>query len=511
MSFLTKQAQEVLDALKDKAALLRASGDEAGAKATDFEYAKAYKNYMKMDEAVEPAPLPPGDLAIGREPPRPVQPEEPGFVQPTSESLGADMSSVDPTGMQRKTFGTGAALTTAGGLGLAGSYVGEDGQPTQMPAKAVEPEQKPEVKPTPQQAQAAAKAEPATPSIPYRKVRNYLDDLGAAPEYDATQFNDRLDTNQLRVSKRAEALKAEIDSAMALHNTATDKLEKRELMETIMHGIGLIVAGMHGVKTGQDMSGVKFTPTDWARKAAAQQSQLQNMLTAAKEKYKVDEDTLNRERANILQNKEDANRQYADLYRKWEHQGMVARDRTNYEQEERNYQDMLKRFDIEMAARAEKASDKPDMQIDALAKERETEIDNLKKQWRVGAAQIAKLKGDAQDAKLEELKMLDETITAQTGLSMLPNAKLYEEPKQFMGGIDYDEVLTEANKHQEQLNALAKTNPKAASLISQRNTAIKQYTQQAMAQGLSLRDADAVARANYRKYLNTLLSNKGSN
>lgn len=496
MSFISSQAQEILDQLSDKVASLKAAGKFKEAAEADREYARVYKSYQQAPEAAEQLP---GDLAIK---------PEPAPVTPTSESLGVDMSAVSPETLQPKTFGMGAPLAAAGGLGLAGSYVGEENAAPEATAMAAKPPVPEEKKSTPTAPAEAAPVQEAKPSIPFRRVKNYLDDLGAAPEYDPTQFNSQLDANQLKINSRAEALKGEVDAALALHNTTTDNLAKRELMETIMHGIGQIVAGMHGLKSGMDLSGTKFTPTDWSRKAQEAQNKLQNVMAVAKQKYAVDEDALNKERQNILQNKEDANRQYADMFRKWEHEGQKLSQKTNYLQEERNYEDSLKRFEIDLAERAEKSSDKPDMQIDNLAKERESEIDNLKKQWRVGAAAIAKMEGDAKAAKLEELRLIDETVTAQTGIGMLPRKELYDEPKNWIEGIGYKDIIKEANKHQEALNGLAKTNPQAASLISQRNTAIKQYTQQAMAQGLSLRDADAVARANYRKYLNQLLSNK---
>ncbi len=417
--------------------------------------------------------------------------------------MALDGSGATPYGASTKTFAGAAGMAgLAAGGALLSDTIGPDGKA--LPKKPSPSDDIVAKAKAPVEGDGGKEAGPKRPQMPYHKVKNYLDQLEKAPEFDPTNFNKPLDTNQVKLNDAAKGLKDQIDNIMAASNAAKDGLAKRELAEKLIQNVGLLFAGLHGQATGQDLSGVKFDKTDWAQKAAAAQQDMQNDMMAAKEKYKLDEDTINKERQLLMEKKEDGTRAYADAYRKYQDKGMQLKYKTDYEQQERSYKDSLFRWESEMLDRAEKkeGAENPQRVIEALSKERESEVDSLKKQWRTKAAGLPKMKGESKDSTLEELKMMDEQITAMTGLSMLPNAALYDEPKQFMGGIDYEEVLGKANEHQKTMQAAAAKNPQLALIMSKGNTIIQDYTRQAIAQGMSLRDADAKGRAAYRSILN---------
>lgn len=568
MSQITKATQEVLDSLLDKVASFKAAGKVDEALAAEKEYAKAYRSLKNDGGLIEGKAKTVGGLPavtdgktidkspiIGVPEGYEFDPSAPnqmrrkasmegstpysqnvvegelvrdgeqalvatgksndGFTDTTAFDgnglpvvqgkgglpMSLDGSGATPYGNSTKTFGGVAAAGLAGGA-LLSDTIGPDGKP--VPKKGAPGDEMMAKAKAPVEDGKGKEEGPKRPQMPYHKVKNYLESLEAAPEFDPTDFNKPLDSNQVKLQDTAKGLKNQIDSIMAASNVAKDKLAKRELAEKLIQSVGLLFAGLHGLETGQDLSGVKFDKTDWAQKAAVAQQDMQNDMMAAKEKYKLDEDTINKERQLLMDKKEDGVRAYADAYRKYQDKGMQLKYKTDYEQQERGYKDSLFRWESEMLERAEKKekTDDPHKIIEALSKERESEVDSLKKQWRTKAAGLPKMKGDSKDSTLEELKMMDEQITAMTGLSMLPNAALYDEPKQFMGGIDYEEVLGKANEHQQAVQAAAAKNPNLAKILEKGNTIIQNYTQQGLAKGLSLRDADAKGRAAYRFILN---------
>lgn len=340
--------------------------------------------------------------------------------------------------------------------------------------------------------------------IPYRKVANEVDDLD---NIDFTDENRKLDANQLKVEQQAADLKNQVDTLMAAHNVAREGVEKRELAQQLVQAVGLMAAGAYGLKTGLDLSGVKFNSTDWQQKYAQLQQDLNNKLSVAKEKYGVDMDALGKERQRLMEAKDEKRAVYQMAFQK-------AQQSTNFKQEERNYQDRLKMWNDEMIMRAKKASAEGKDPVEKLARERENDLDKFTTDYLKLVANIPKLKNnDDKVAAANEAKALDARITMMRGYPMVANPKIYDTAGEGFFSSNWEGIAQEVNKQNNNIAALERKNPEAARYKAEMTTRIQEYTRQYMKSwqngpGLSLEGADAKAREKVLTEFGKLLSNK---
>lgn len=73
-------------------------------------------------------------------------------------------------------------------------------------------------------------------------------------------------------------LQAELRKAKDEYAKSKDNLAFREAIERIANGIGQMAAGLYGRNTGVDMSGVKFTNSDWDAKRRAESDDYKTLI-----------------------------------------------------------------------------------------------------------------------------------------------------------------------------------------------------------------------------------------
>lgn len=92
--------------------------------------------------------------------------------------------------------------------------------------------------------------------------------------------------NQLPAHDR-EFFRQRVQEAQNLFKEAEGKLEQRELAEKFAHALTQLGAGMHGLKTGTDMSGLQFDKTDWTKKLELQLGKFRDALDAVRDEDRM--------------------------------------------------------------------------------------------------------------------------------------------------------------------------------------------------------------------------------
>lgn len=116
--------------------------------------------------------------------------------------------------------------------------------------------------------------------------------LSEGSKFDAEQA-ERTAANEAskRVSAATEPAMKEYTNTVKeiqnLYRTERDSLKKQEIWEGLIHAAGLIAAGVYGVRSGVDMSGVKFNPTNWQAKLAESREHMNSMLDQAEKEMGV--------------------------------------------------------------------------------------------------------------------------------------------------------------------------------------------------------------------------------
>jgi hypothetical protein len=72
-------------------------------------------------------------------------------------------------------------------------------------------------------------------------------------------------------------LKDALGKAYGEYATEKNAIKQKQLWESIIHGLGYLAAGVYGMKSGVNMGGLKFEPSDWA----SQYNSAKDMLDAA--------------------------------------------------------------------------------------------------------------------------------------------------------------------------------------------------------------------------------------
>jgi len=71
------------------------------------------------------------------------------------------------------------------------------------------------------------------------------------------------------------------EKALAAYASSKDSVAQKALWEGLINGFGMIAAGVYGLNTGRDMSGVKFSVTDWDKKLKAAREELNSAISMA--------------------------------------------------------------------------------------------------------------------------------------------------------------------------------------------------------------------------------------
>lgn len=78
-----------------------------------------------------------------------------------------------------------------------------------------------------------------------------------------------------------------VNIAMDEYRKEKKAIKQKELWDGIIKGVGLMAAGLYGLKTGSDMGGVKVNTIDWASNLRNAQSELQSALGQAGRSYNI--------------------------------------------------------------------------------------------------------------------------------------------------------------------------------------------------------------------------------
>lgn len=192
----------------------------------------------------------------------------------------------------------GKLAATAAGVGTlgAGSYFAT--RPKKEETSGLAPNLKEAVsKPVAEEdkkSEAAPKSKPSAPAVTPKKEEST--EAGAAGEDKLTPVDTILAKFQKRVDKTTGDAKQELESKMSELNDlekayrkeakdAQSNIELRELAETMGHALAQFGAGLHGLKTGVDMSsGLKFNKTDWNRRYEQALDELKSNLADLRER-----------------------------------------------------------------------------------------------------------------------------------------------------------------------------------------------------------------------------------
>lgn len=120
---------------------------------------------------------------------------------------------------------------------------------------------------------------------------------------------DVLDTMSDMSSQQASKLydsdyKKAASQILEEYKAAKDTLDRKELVETFANAFGMLLTGAYGLRTKQDMSGVKFDKTDWKSKLDQELEMMRTRLGSAKELRQIGrEEFLDQQSADIAKAK----------------------------------------------------------------------------------------------------------------------------------------------------------------------------------------------------------------
>ncbi len=87
-----------------------------------------------------------------------------------------------------------------------------------------------------------------------------------------------LDKSKVSYDKELSRASSLVNDAMNLYKQEKDIIKSKQLWESIINAVGMIAAGAYGLKTGSDMSGAKFTSTDWSKELDSSRAELENSM-----------------------------------------------------------------------------------------------------------------------------------------------------------------------------------------------------------------------------------------
>lgn len=202
-------------------------------------------------------------------------------VKRIGEQLRADTHKSGTPKFLKETFGTDSAL-----LGETGGRSGTDGRSetdTKVESRVKDSTLLPFFGPEPK---PPGYVEPeTTESAPQEETPPEKSDEVLSKEFKL--YEDRINSAYSRVTKDVKQLNAlaqELDSkftqdlakANETYRNASGNLESRKLYETLIQGAAHIIAGVVGMNSGLDLSGLKFDKNNWDAEASRLQTQLES-------------------------------------------------------------------------------------------------------------------------------------------------------------------------------------------------------------------------------------------
>jgi hypothetical protein len=246
--------------------------------------------------------------------------------------------------------------------------------------------------------------------------------VDTTPATPPPSIEETVGTKGVEVAKESAApsedneLSAALKDYNALVNVAMDEykkekssLKQRELWEGIINGVGMIAAGMYGLKTGTDMGGVKLSPTDWAAKIQGARAELSSSLGQAGRTFSI--------RKGIG---EEVNRRNQQL---WNRGFQEAREKRLAEQ----YSEEMGSKIAQAAAKTKQADNKANEKASAAQTK---EVKSLEKDINKSIEKYANPKATDEQKELymKQIQSLNEKYKAITGKDMASTEKV---PKWF--------------------------------------------------------------------------------
>lgn len=205
-------------------------------------------------------------------------PRPQGALPGTPERLALPPGTPEAGGINKKALAAGAVL--AGGAAAAALSGGD---------KTVQPATEGEV---PKDLAGGSGTGAATPPpvTPAGRINpKYVTTL---PTWAPSKYDGPAMPGAETAQEGRQIMKAAQDDLVAATNRLVDEyrgerdsLKQREIWEGIIQSVGLIAAGAYGLHNGVDMSGVKFSPTDWVAQQESLRRSHDTLMGAEKDKF----------------------------------------------------------------------------------------------------------------------------------------------------------------------------------------------------------------------------------
>lgn len=176
------------------------------------------------------------------------------------------------TGKDKALMMGGAAAATTGGL----MKLGEEKETPVAPK--IEEAPKEADKAAEAGTEAPADVKPEAVPEPSRQV------IKMGVEYNPKDSPDVDPEIAEQYSKSVSEAGAMLDSALAMYRKEKESIKSKQLWEKIINAVGMIATGAIGLKTGSDLSGVKFSETDWNAEMNGARADLEAAMRASDRK-----------------------------------------------------------------------------------------------------------------------------------------------------------------------------------------------------------------------------------
>ena len=153
--------------------------------------------------------------------------------------------------------------------------------------------------------------------------------------------------------------KQALADAMSAYKATKDQQDSARLWEAIIHGIGHLAAGVIGMKEGLDLSGLKFSKTDWDAEYKRSRKDLKQVVDNLKNQRVIAQVKLNRGEKRERQIIDDI--KYNNSLKQQAYQNAVATQRAKRQEafEREQFEWRKKREGLETVARTAMASEDP--------------------------------------------------------------------------------------------------------------------------------------------------------
>ena len=198
---------------------------------------------------------------------------EPPSTKQLTDGTGVPDAPSTKGGVPWKGLAAGAVLGTAGYLATQDGKEAAATEPTTQEAAI------PDTASVPDKATGSSVVDTVKAlSVPTRQVAGEptFEQAGAEGEYSKSQAD----------------FATAVETVQQAYASEKDSLAKRELMEKLVNGLGMLFAGLYGQKHGIDMSGTKFDKTDWAEKYRGAREDLVAGVNITKAKFEARKEAI---------------------------------------------------------------------------------------------------------------------------------------------------------------------------------------------------------------------------